>query len=632
MTKEELLDQLIRRTRHNKVTPFIGSGFSFNAGAPRGKELIRIMIEEANLNYDPNLPEPSLRKVAQDFEEKEGRHELIELLSRLFNYERKDSSDHKLLQKIPQFNTYFTTNYDTEIEDAYPKASVTVVNSNQGCTYANSTPIRVYKIHGDLSSKNDPDSIVITENDYNRFYERVEPTLLCSAFVNACVETHIVFIGYSAEDENILKLVDMVDKLSKHNRRDMYLVAPGLRTDQIKNLDRRRIHYIDAYADEYLNKLVESLYLEICQDYNDKKISAEILSSFCHKNNLEPIFKEGTKQNQVIDLVPIGDNKRHVKIRMKIKPDHNNNRIVDAQPTDFAGFKIPTYEIIGNIHQTRFINNICIGKPIRVAHLYIHPVCKVRTEMIKIPGTRYREFVNCCCYNDKDTEIIEINTPLYYLRIVENSDENGDKKYNIYTTFKETYESSAQAIHWMEILIEIYKNKVFFIGNHGYESTFEYRKDQFGHDRHMLYYLMVAKIETEFNVDFLAHNKYTEERLWKSYLLYSFLSKKEIEFPMSYHRSIGWEGMPLESIKKSVSKGKNYWMESIRKIKVLTFNEIKFPVEYERIYIPKGKITEIMNTVSGTEVVTFKSALKHIIIESPNSLDDDYLEGVSLGC
>lgn len=630
MTKEELLDQLIKRTRYNKVTPFIGSGFSINAGAPRGKDLITALIEEGSLCYNPELPEPSLRKVAQDFEDKEGRHELIELLSRLFNYEKKESADHKLLQKIPQFRNYFTSNYDTEIEDSYPRGMVTVVNSNQGCTYANSTPIRVYKIHGDLTSKNDPDSIVITENDYQRFYHREEPTLMCNAFVNACVETNIVFIGYSAEDENILKLVDMVDDLSKHNQRDMYLVAPNLSEEQIKNLEKRRIHYIDAYACEYLKKLVDSLYLEICQDFNDKKISSEILADFCHKHNLEPVFKDGAKKNEVLDLVPIGNTPKHEHFKMNVKCDPNQRSIIDAQPTEVSGFKIPTYEIVGKIKNEWFINDIRMGHPTDIAHFYFHPVCKVHSELLKIAGTKYRESVKCCTYRDKGRDIIDIDTPLYTLKIMEESNNNGHKTYNIRPIFKETYISSSQAINWMEILISIFRSKEFHLGDHGYVSNFTYDKNQYAHDRHMLYYSMVEKLEIEFDLTFTHHYGYTEERLIDAYLLHSFLSNKPVDFPLASHKSLGWEGTPNEPIIKCVSKKRNYWMETVQDLDGFEFNGMKFPLKFERLFIPKGKVTSIVATDHGTELVTFTSSKKNMVIEALKS-SDDYQVGISLG-
>lgn len=64
------LERLIRRVRRNKVTLFIGSGFSIKAGAPSVSELISKLIEDGDLKYSAEPKELSLRDVVSDFVEK----------------------------------------------------------------------------------------------------------------------------------------------------------------------------------------------------------------------------------------------------------------------------------------------------------------------------------------------------------------------------------------------------------------------------------------------------------------------------------------------------------------------------------------------------------------------------------
>lgn len=124
------VERLMRRVRRNKVTLFIGSGFSLKAGAPSVTELMSKLIEEGELKYDVELKDLSLRNVASDFVAKEGRHELIRCLVKLFSFIPTDTSDHELLASIPHFKTIFTTNYDSLIENAYPKGHCAVITSS----------------------------------------------------------------------------------------------------------------------------------------------------------------------------------------------------------------------------------------------------------------------------------------------------------------------------------------------------------------------------------------------------------------------------------------------------------------------------------------------------------------------
>ena len=88
------VERLIRRVRRNKVTLFIGSGFSLKAGAPSVSELISKLIHEGELQYDIEPKDLSLRNVASDFVAKEGRHELLRCLVKHFSFIPTDTSDH----------------------------------------------------------------------------------------------------------------------------------------------------------------------------------------------------------------------------------------------------------------------------------------------------------------------------------------------------------------------------------------------------------------------------------------------------------------------------------------------------------------------------------------------------------
>ena len=121
MDKE--LERLIKYIRKEDVALFIGSGFSFKAGAPHAYDIIEAILKEGGEEFASENKDKNLRDVSESFVDFcDGRNDLISLLGRLFSFEIKDTSDQELIRKIPHFKTIFTTNYDTLLENAYPQA------------------------------------------------------------------------------------------------------------------------------------------------------------------------------------------------------------------------------------------------------------------------------------------------------------------------------------------------------------------------------------------------------------------------------------------------------------------------------------------------------------------------------
>ena len=107
---------------------------------------------------------------------------------------------------------FITTNYDCFIESIAPNYKVFI-----GQEELIFSPIQevgeIYKIHGSVSL---PGSIVITEEDYQKFDEKCK--YLAAKLMTIFVEYPIIFIGYSLSDKNIqIILKSIVDCLSEKN-------------------------------------------------------------------------------------------------------------------------------------------------------------------------------------------------------------------------------------------------------------------------------------------------------------------------------------------------------------------------------------------------------------------------------
>ncbi len=142
------------------------------------------------------------------------------------------------LQKVSEKSIagVITTNYDTFLEDhfvgfkKYIGQGELIFSRLQGIG-------EIYKIHGSVE---DPESIVINEDDYNQFNSK--SAYLAAKLMTIFVEYPIIFLGYSLSDQNVLNIIDSIVKC--------------LNPEQIKTLERRFV-FVD-YCKEALTPEISS--------------------------------------------------------------------------------------------------------------------------------------------------------------------------------------------------------------------------------------------------------------------------------------------------------------------------------------------------------------------------------------
>lgn len=106
----------------------------------------------------------------------------------------------KLKNNIPAI---FTTNYDQLIELLFSNEYVKFTKQSDYFYNDNFNYAEIYKIHGCV---NDPNSIIITKDDYDSFKEKNH--LTTSKLLQVLSSNPIIFIGYSMQDEDINEIIN----------------------------------------------------------------------------------------------------------------------------------------------------------------------------------------------------------------------------------------------------------------------------------------------------------------------------------------------------------------------------------------------------------------------------------------
>ncbi len=238
---------LIAELRDGQVVLFAGAGISLGThgqkGLPSAQQLTRELALAADFcragkcwNFDHQTCRcrwdsgcvSLYTEVAENYAERLGRPALLAFLR-----ERIDPPGvqplraHHAIARLP-VSVIITTNWDRLLDRALMDAGrrVTSVVDNYEVAFSGHSETLLVKMHGSIER---PDSIVLTERDYQEFYERL-PTLVDMLLYFFATRTFL-FVGYSLADPNF---------------KQMYLQVTRRLRDRYGRLYRRM-----AYADQW---------------------------------------------------------------------------------------------------------------------------------------------------------------------------------------------------------------------------------------------------------------------------------------------------------------------------------------------------------------------------------------------
>ncbi len=205
--QQERADELGRRAASGQLALFLGSGASIAAGLPTWKGLLQELGERPEMNgLDiTSLTTLDAAQLAQ---------QVLDETFRKFMQERFTLRRHALTHSLVaglQVESVVTTNYDNGYELA---ASAVQSQERPLCVLprqqAEAGSPWLLKMHGDSAH---PESIVLTRQHYVEYGDVNAP--LTGLVQSLLLTRHMLFVGFSLEDDNFARLAHQVRKLLK---------------------------------------------------------------------------------------------------------------------------------------------------------------------------------------------------------------------------------------------------------------------------------------------------------------------------------------------------------------------------------------------------------------------------------
>ncbi|WP_142419111.1 SIR2 family protein [Clostridium tertium] len=231
VTKKTFITKYVKSLKEGNAAIFAGAGLSVGAGYVDWKSLLKDLAEEIEL--DINKEEHDLVGVAQYYcNEKNGRGVINQIIIDEFKTNVEITENHRILSRLP-IQTFWTTNYDTLIEDSLRAVNkivdIKIEEANLAITLPNRDSI-VYKMHGDVSQVQ---KAVITRDDYERYSET--HLLFTTALKGDLVSKTFLFVGFSFNDPNLNYILSRIRIGLEGNQRPHYCIFKKVSKEDFDN-------------------------------------------------------------------------------------------------------------------------------------------------------------------------------------------------------------------------------------------------------------------------------------------------------------------------------------------------------------------------------------------------------------
>lgn len=271
----------------NNVAIFSGAGMSIPAGFVSWPDLLREIAEELGLSVDK---EHDLISLAQyHVNENRGKAKINRKILQEFVEEAQQTENHRILARLP-ITTFWTTNYDTLIEDSLKTANKIVDVKHDVKQLAITRPKRdvvVYKMHGDVAH---PADAILTKEQYESYYISHGPFI--TALSGDLISKTFLFIGFSFTDPNLDYVLSRLNIQFGENTRQHYcfIKKRGKATNEDDELFKYGVRKQELMINDLKRYKIKALLVD---DYPD---ITEILKEIERRYRKKTVFISGSAE------------------------------------------------------------------------------------------------------------------------------------------------------------------------------------------------------------------------------------------------------------------------------------------------------------------------------------------------
>lgn len=138
------------------------------------------------------------------------RKKIADIINRYLEEKKATLFENQEVIELKKTNpaVIITTNYDELLEEVFGEEYTVHIGQTSLLTSILDGVGEIYKIHGCVT---EPDSIVVTKDDYDNFFEK--DIYLNSKLLTLFLEYPIVFLGYSVSDRNVKSILTTIVKM-----------------------------------------------------------------------------------------------------------------------------------------------------------------------------------------------------------------------------------------------------------------------------------------------------------------------------------------------------------------------------------------------------------------------------------
>lgn len=220
LTVEKFVKDFSKEIKEENAAIFAGAGLSASAGFVNWQDLLRPLAEDIELDVEK---EHDLVSLAQYHVNKHGgsKSDLNAAILENFSHNVNVTENHKILARLP-IHTFWTTNYDSLIEDALKLAGKRPDVKHCIKQLPATLPKRdavVYKMHGDVNHAADA---ILSKSDYETYQTYHSPFI--TALAGDLVSKTFLFLGFSFSDPNLDYILSRIRIEHGENQRKHYCI------------------------------------------------------------------------------------------------------------------------------------------------------------------------------------------------------------------------------------------------------------------------------------------------------------------------------------------------------------------------------------------------------------------------